>query len=509
MSVFDEMMTKEKDNRVAILIVAAVLIASVLAASIYMLGGNKYEVLFSDVSAGDMQAITHELDSMGVAYEIEESSIMILKSEISQVRMSLANSSLLLSKNSGFEIFDNSEFGITEFAQQINYQRAMQGELSRTITAINGIKHARVHLVMPEAGLFQQDQKKPSASVTVFVEDGVKLTNKQIQGIQLLVSSSIEGMDLDSVTIADKYGLTLSTKEKDVKDDSVSSHLAKKIEMESYLQNKIIRTLEKAIGDECCLASIDVEMDFRTITKTREEVLPQDTSRTGILKERILKPAGKGKTQRKQITTDIEYKLGREVAQITESPGKILRIGVGIIVPSHITSENQTKIRDLAISSLGLDLKRGDTISVVDLIVEKQTNVLASATLLAPVVPVKSGLSNNNRATNIVTNQDEIISTIESTSVSVSNKAPIEEVNNTVSAEIMKLMKLSTVQISAILIFLLIITALVLGSAHFIYKKNIQRSRKLSSVERENLLKQVTNWMNMDSVQSATRVVSK
>lgn len=507
MSVFDELLSNDNNNnnKMIVISVAIVIIAAVLVTSIYFINRSQYEVLFSDVSAEDMKAITTELDTLGIRHETDELSILVDASKVDEIRMKIANSSLLLSKNLGFEIFDNSEFGITEFAQQINYQRAMQGELSRTIMAINGIKQARVHLVMPEDGLFQQDKKKPSASVTLFVEDGFKLSETQIIGIQRLVSSSIEGMDMDRVTIVNNFGLTLNNEEVEDETMAVSAQLAKKIEMETYLENKAIKLLNMAIGDNCCIASVDVEMDFRTVTRTREEVLPQDSSRAGILKERILKAGGKDKTKQKPVTTDVEYKLGRQVAQITEVPGRLMHIGAGIVVPDYISDDNLEKIRALIVSSLGLDLKRGDTIAVANVVAAKPApikTVMSTESLLdvekSQIMDEPKTLSETNT------------SNMTKSSMPMMASPSIKTIKDPgISAEIMSLLQLSAAQIATImaLVFACVLVALFIFYA-FVKRRNNSKNR-LSRIEREKMLKQVTSWLNTDADTTQLQAVNK
>ncbi len=145
-------------------------------------------------------------------YQIAEDGkgILVPSDKVYEMRLSLASEGLPQGGGVGFEIFDRKNFGMTEFVQKLNYQRALQGELSRTISQLNGVEQARVHLVMPEKSLFKENEKPATASIVLKMKSNRPLSDNEVQGVVHLVASSIEGMDPEHVTVLDSRGKILS-----------------------------------------------------------------------------------------------------------------------------------------------------------------------------------------------------------------------------------------------------------------------------------------------------------
>src|SRR5262249_51636316 len=146
------------------------------------------------------------------AYRLENdgTTILVDKSQVHALRLKLLGKSGTLKSAVGFEIFNNTDFGMTEFAQKINYQRALQGELARTIQSLDEVKNARVRLVLPESGLFKKSGQKPKASITLAIKEGRSLAPEQVVGIQRLVAAAVPEIEPSAVTIADQRGVTLT-----------------------------------------------------------------------------------------------------------------------------------------------------------------------------------------------------------------------------------------------------------------------------------------------------------
>ena len=328
-------------------------------------------VLFTDLEPGDAAAVVSELERLKVSYSLggDGTRILVPQDEVHEIRLKLLGSGLPLSGGVGFELFDKAEFGMTEFAQRINFQRAMQGELTRTITSLKEVKYARVHLVMPEASLFQKNKVSPSASITLFLKPGSQLDRQQTEGIQRLVSASVPGLEASAVTIVDQYGKTLSSvsaEENGV--ETVTSRLQKKKEVEAYLTEKTARVLERTFGPGKAIVSIDVTLNFDQSKTTREEVIPGSSETGGVVRKRESRsePVQGKKRERSQgeVNTEVEYRLGRSVAQIVSTPGDIERLSVGVLVPASTGEEQLRHIEDLVAMAVGLDPQRGDAIAI-------------------------------------------------------------------------------------------------------------------------------------------------
>lgn len=167
-----------------------------------------YEVLFSDLRPADAAIIVEELDRQGTPYRLDDNGATILtpSSVTDRTRISLMSTDLPLKGTVGFELFNKSDLGLTEFAQRINYQRALQGELERTIMQLAGVEHARVHLTLPKASIFREDQEPTKASVTLITINSVPLDDASIAGIRRLVAASVSGLTPDDVVITDQTG---------------------------------------------------------------------------------------------------------------------------------------------------------------------------------------------------------------------------------------------------------------------------------------------------------------
>lgn len=192
---------------ILIAVVLAVMTAALFA--VYLLFFRTAMVpAYQNIRQSDASAIVAELDKAGIPYRLENEGhdVLVPEDRTSEARVAVAGSNLPLGGTVGFELFDNSDMGLTEFAQKINFQRAMQGELSRTIMAMRGVEYARVHLALPERSIFRSSQGEPTAAVTVQMMRGQPLTIQRIEGIQQLVASSIPGLSQGAVSILDDKG---------------------------------------------------------------------------------------------------------------------------------------------------------------------------------------------------------------------------------------------------------------------------------------------------------------
>ncbi len=366
MSLF-ETIAEMGPTRKAGLALGAALILGLALYALYYFGSDKYAVLFADVNEQDAAGVLSELEKMKVDYRLEQggSSILVPSGQVHETRLKLMGAGAPLSGGVGFEVFDNSEFGMTEFAQKINFQRALQGELTRTIMSLRAVKYARVHLVMPEQSLFRQDEKPASASVTLFLETGHALDAMQVLGIQRLVAAAVPGLEAAQVTVSDQDGATLSRVVADAESRQVGGRLQQKQAVEAYLAGKANEVLRRAFGPDQAMVSVDVAINFDQVTTTRENVTSGDDQSATILRRRESKFVGDAKkNQSGNTTTEIEYLHGRTIAEIVETPGRIERIAVGVLVPPDTPASRYDEIGELVAVSVGLDPARGDAIAI-------------------------------------------------------------------------------------------------------------------------------------------------
>lgn len=354
----------------------------------YFLLRVDYQVLFADLSQQDAAAIGSELDRLKIPYMVSEQHsggevILVDKNDVYKTRIKLMGRDIPLHGAVGFELFNNNDFGMTEFAQKINYQRALQGELTRTILSLTEIRDARVMLALPEQGLFKQATSKAKASVTLTFKPGKSLGSDQVVGIQRLVSSSVPGIASQDVTIVDQNGIALTrvAGDDDAGVDQSTASLDIKKDTENYLSRKASDVLEHALGTGQALASVDVSLNMDHVQTTVEDVIPVPGKRDAVQKGVVVheretvhdvsaplssrmrageggEPLGGG-SQR-----EVEYAVGRRVEKVISQPGSIRRIQVVAIVKKSLDAVQQEQIRKLVAASVGASPDRGDTVVV-------------------------------------------------------------------------------------------------------------------------------------------------
>lgn len=367
-----------------------VLLATSLAG--YWLLHADYQVLFAGLSPQDASAVTAELERQRVPYQLEEeggaeggTSILVDRKDVYRTRLKVMGKELPLHGAVGFELFNNSDFGMTEFAQRINYQRALQGELARTIMALSEVRDARVLLALPEQGLFKRDRAKPTASITLTLRSGKTLGGSQVNGIQRLVAASVPGIAAQDVTIVDQSGVALSRASGEADGGSGAGRLDLKRDTELYLTRKVSEVLDRTLGAGEALASVDVTLEMDRVQTTTEDVVPAQGALgrmpTGVVvRERetvrelgapLTTQASAGAAPGPQSGSsqrEVEYAVGKRVEQVVGQPGSIRRIQVVAVVKKALDAAQQEQLRKLVAASVGAVVERGDAVVVQSIV---------------------------------------------------------------------------------------------------------------------------------------------
>ncbi len=353
---------------------------------ITVLNRPSYGVLYSNLSAEDASKIVAKLKEKGVSYELENGGkiIKVPSHQIYELRLSLAGEGLPNSSIIGYELFDRTNLGVSDFVQKINYRRALEGELARTILQLEEVEAARVHIAVPEKALFKEDEKPVTASVVLKLKSTKPLKAEVVQGIAHLISSSVEGLESGNVTIVDSRGVLLSDNKKQ---STLASLTSTQYEMqqkvESYLSSKVQSLLERTVGIGNALVRVNAELDFRQIQRTMEQY---DPDKTAVRSEQI--------SQEKNQTSDTmppstrsntitNYEINKTVENIVESVGAIKRLTVAAVVNGiqkveEIDGEkkveyiprNQQEMEQLAElvkRAVGYSSERGDEVSVINM----------------------------------------------------------------------------------------------------------------------------------------------
>jgi len=381
----------------------------------------------------DAGAIVSQLKEKRVPYKISAngSSILAPDEQVYDLRLELAASGLPRGSGVGFEIFDNAKLGMTEFVQNVNYQRALQGELSRTIDKIDGIESSRIHIVMPSKSLFIEEETPATASVSLKLRPGRWLGKDQIQAIVHLVSSSISGLSPENITIVDNYGKMLSgMKDKSGMGRISSDQLALQEKMEKTLEHRIQTMLETALGAGKAIARVSCALDLRREERTEEVYQPNDkairseqissersgeqasapsgvpgvfsnTQENGSVKENGAFTAGKPSEIQKTEKTSkdvsfvkqdrtVNYEINKITSHIVEPFSRLKNMSVAVIVDGihksvvgkdktvelkYIprTDDEMVKFEKIVKRAMNFNAKRGDSVEVINLPFEPPT----------------------------------------------------------------------------------------------------------------------------------------
>lgn len=348
-------------NKSTLLVVGTLLILILFVAAAWWLFKPSYVPLHKDANESSQAEILAVLGQWQLPYRINASEglIEVPTESAAAARMHLAEAGIPTRSGTGFELFDQADYGMSEFSQRINYQRAIEGELSRSIMSISEVSFARVHVTFRKAGLYQQAEEQAKASVIVRLRGNASLSNQRVRGIQQLVASAVEGMQHDRVVVLNEDGQLLS------QSDAASTapeFLQIASDIEQDLQNKAEQLLQLPMGANAAKVSVRVQMNFDRVRSVRET--PLGGGRESLRHSRETSSsetvAGSNEDTRSQNTRESEYVVGSERAEIEYAAGKIERISVGVVLTQVMGEQELTEIRNLLEAALGLDAQRGD-----------------------------------------------------------------------------------------------------------------------------------------------------
>lgn len=263
-----------------LLMVAVAALVALLVASSTWLKQSDYRILFSNISERDGGAIIAALDQMNVPYKFSDSgsAILIPGSRVHDVRLRLATQGLPKGGNVGFELMENQKFGVSQFAEQVNYQRGLEGELSRTIQSIGAVQAARVHLAIPKPTVFVREELKPSASVLLNLYAGRTLDSAQIAGIQNLVAASVPNLAPASVTLIDQTGAMISQLKSRLMEAGLDPAQLKYVrEIEAAAIKRVEDILSPILGQGNYRVQVAADIDFSQSEQTAETHRPNVT----------------------------------------------------------------------------------------------------------------------------------------------------------------------------------------------------------------------------------------
>ncbi|MCK6595330.1 MAG: flagellar M-ring protein FliF [Bacteriovoracaceae bacterium] len=256
-------------KRIAFIFMSAVIVATMIGIVVWA-SKTRYDVLYTDLNKDDGRKIAILLEEKKIPYQFSDDgkTISIPEDMVGVWRLEIAKLGTSFSGTVGYEVFDKQSFGTTSFVQKVNKQRALEGELVKTIMYIQGVKRARVHISIPESSPFVAEKKAPSASVVLELNPGVALTLAEIKGVQSLVSSSVEEMRSESVVVLDDRGKKLSENIGDGMTAATANRMALEAQYNQKYENQIQEILSKVVGDGKIVAKVTVELDYSEAVST-------------------------------------------------------------------------------------------------------------------------------------------------------------------------------------------------------------------------------------------------
>jgi flagellar M-ring protein FliF len=407
-------LTQMRGNpRAPLIFAVAVLVAVVVGLWLWSRAPD-YKVLYSNLSDQDGGAIITALQQANIPYKFSDGggAILVPSEQVHEMRLRLASQGLPKSGSVGFELMDNEKFGISQFAEQVNYQRALEGELERTIESLSTVKSARVHLAIPKPSVFVRDHEAPSASVLVNLFPGRVLDEGQVTAITHMVASAVPEMPPRGVTIVDQDGNLLTQPPASAGLDA--SQLKYVQQVERNTQQRIDAILAPLFGAGNAHSQVSADVDFSQIEQTSENYGPNGTPQQAAIRSQqtssdtelsqggasgvpgalsnqppqpasapINAPNGASGTSttpisdRKDATTN--YELDKTVRHVQQSMGNIKRLSVAVVVnylrvvdaKGHatmqpLTADKLAQVNQLVKDAMGFDAQRGDSVNVVN-----------------------------------------------------------------------------------------------------------------------------------------------
>jgi flagellar M-ring protein FliF len=416
---------KQKPTQRVILIAAIVFIAVIVPVIINWATQPSYSVAFSGLNETDAGTIVEQLKTLGVKYQLQGTTILVQSDKVYDVRLQMANAGLPKGGSSGFELFSGNNLGMTEFTQRVNYQRAIEGELERTIGSLDAVEAVRVHIVQPEKTLLASDQSTTTASITIQERAGRKLDVAQVRAITFMTANSVEGLSPENVVVVNTNGEMLAAGSTDGSSGAatqVDSRRAAELAVASDIQKKVKSLLDTALGPNRSVVQASVLLDWsdkeiKTLTfeptpnairssqKNSESYTLTDGAAGGVAGATANLPtpvpgttSTTGSPTLYQSTNEtVNYEVAQTETNQTIHPGMVENVSLSVLVDG-VTDQQQLQTLQAAIAAAaGINQTRGDQISVQTLTfdktyLDKQTEDIASAdrtrlfTLIAEII---------------------------------------------------------------------------------------------------------------------------
>ncbi len=386
----------------SVVLIVAIISFLVVYNSVSSSKDSRYAILFENLKPQDAALIVQYLDKKQITYKIPEDGVIeVPKEDVNKLRLDIAAQGLPKSSKVGFELFDKSSFGATDLEQQVKYLRALEGELAKTISSISAVEDASVNIAIPKESVFVSKQTPPTASVMIKLRPNMILTPKQIKGIKYLVAAAVPKLKPENVKIIDQYGNLLGEDDETIANSELlKSEINYRKRMEKALENKIVSILAPIVGGkDRVVAKVNLDIDFSQVESKATIYSPDNVarseqtieeSRIGYSPKQVGGVPGavsnigpvqglksnqiKNKYSKSETTTN--YEISTTVKNIKEPFAKIKRITAAVVVDGHYEEKDGkvkfiplsklelANIKNLVSNAIGIDSKRGDSVSV-------------------------------------------------------------------------------------------------------------------------------------------------
>ena len=387
----------DRTRRIVVVTVSAAVLLGLLSLAL-LTGRTSYVPLYTNLGTGDAYEITEHLRAANIPYQLADrgTTVLVPQTARDELRLQLSSEGIPHSTGTGFELFDSQGFGVTEFTQQVNLRRALEGELARTFRAFDQVDYARVLLAIPEPQLYSRREQPVTASIALKLRPRATLTERQIMGIVNLAASAIEGLKRENVTVVDTAGNILYVHD-DSEEFSTTRLTVSQLEMktlyETTKQRSIESMLERVLGVGNAVVRVNADLNFDQIETSSEQFEPVDGHRGVLISEQWFEErqlAGDGEGGIPGTVTNVDdldptyqaidegrnveflsseairnYETSRTVTNVRTAPGQIRRLTVSALVHSAGLNEGQIEgiIQTISMAA-GIDEARGDEIFV-------------------------------------------------------------------------------------------------------------------------------------------------
>ncbi|HEY0502226.1 MAG TPA: flagellar basal-body MS-ring/collar protein FliF [Lysobacter sp.] len=349
------------------LAIGIVVVLALTGVALWWVMAPREQLLFGNLREADAAEIVASLDEWKVPHSIVDggTGIKVAQDQVYATRMRLVSAGVPRGGHVGFELFDDSDFGVTEFAQRVNYQRALQGEIERTIASLPGVETARVHLTIRRPGLFADQNDTSKASVALSLRPGHELSRNQIEGVRSLVAAAVEGLSPTQVSVLDSDGALLAAAGDAEHNVDLSGRADDEMRLEQGIQARVTQLLGQVLKNEEFRVSVDATLNFDSVREINERPLAQGDDGNGLLSRKRVTTSGSADgNSRSQNQEESDFVHGTARQEISRAPGRIERLSVAVILPPTLDEMDVERIRSLIAAGAGIEPERGDRLEV-------------------------------------------------------------------------------------------------------------------------------------------------